>query len=289
MTMSMKLIKRYIKSLIQKDLLPYELLEERLILVPSSRRRLMQLRNRFQGERCFIIGNGPSLNHNDLGKLEGEYSFGVNSIFYKYYDQGFRPTFYVVEDTNVMEDRHEEIDAFDCEYRFFPKNYRKYIKSHRDKTYFFNMNEGFYIPESPNFEKPRFSRDASRRVYCGQSVTIINLQLAYYLGFSTVYLIGMDFTYKIPDSVIKEGHSTLLSTEDDVNHFHPDYFGAGKRWNDPKLHNVRKSYQLAKLIYEFDGRNVYNATVGGELDIFERRDYDSLFRDRREPLPGAAA
>ena len=269
--------KRLIKALIKRNLLPYELLEERLVLVPSSKRRLLKLRDRFAGERCFIIGNGPSLNNTDLSRLEGEYSFGVNSIFFKFEETGFKPTFYVVEDTNVMQDRHKEIDAFDCPYRFFPKNYRGYIKSHRDHTYFFNMNEGFYIPESPNHEKPRFSRDASRRVYCGQSVTIINLQLAYYLGFTEVYLIGMDFSYLIPNSAIREGHSTLLSTEDDVNHFHPDYFGTGMRWNDPKLDNVAKSYQFAKMIYELDGRHIYNATVGGKLEIFERRDYDSLF------------
>ena len=271
-------LKRWVKSLIAKDLLPYELLEERLILVPSSKRRLLKLKNRFAGERCFIIGNGPSLNQTDLSKLVDEYSFGVNGIFYKNEEMGFKPTFYVVEDNNVMQDRHKEIDAFDCEYRFFPKNYRGYIKRYRDHTYFFNMNEGFYIPESPNHEKPRFSRDASRRVYCGQSVTIINLQLAYYLGFSEVYLVGMDFSYQIPDSVVREGHSTLLSTEADPNHFHPDYFGAGMRWNDPKLHNVAKSYQLAKLIYELDERRIFNATIGGHLEIFERRDYDSLFR-----------
>ncbi|MEM7364093.1 MAG: 6-hydroxymethylpterin diphosphokinase MptE-like protein [Pseudomonadota bacterium] len=268
---------RQIKKLIVADWLPYELLEERLVLVPSSRRRLQRLRNRFAGERCFIIGNGPSLNEHDLSKLDGEYSFGVNSIFYKFYNGNFKPTFYVVEDGHVMTDRHREIDAFECDYRFFPKNYRRYIRSHRSKTYFFNMNEGFYIPESPHHEVVRFSTDASRRVYCGQSVTIINLQLAYYLGFSEVYLIGMDFSYAIPESVVKEGHSTLLSTEDDVNHFHPDYFGKGKRWNDPKLHNVKKSYELAKVHYELDGRVIYNATKGGELDVFDRRDYDTLF------------
>ena len=40
------------------------------------------------------------------------------------------------------------------------------------------MNRGFYERTGPAFCVPKFSLDAARRVYCGQSVTHINLQLA---------------------------------------------------------------------------------------------------------------
>ena len=138
------------------------------------------------------------------------------------------------------------------------------------------MNRGFYASESPNFCVPRFSTNASQRMYCGQSVTIINLQLAYYLGFSEVYLIGMDFSYTIPDSAKVEG-DIITSTEDDPNHFHKDYFGKGKTWKDPKLERVLNNYQLAKAMYEADGRAIYNATAGGKLELFERRDFHDVF------------
>ena len=113
--------------------------------------------------------------------------------------------------------------------------------------------------------------------YAGQSVTFMNLQLAYYLGFTHVYLIGMDFSYKIRDVDEAKG-LTLISHADDVNHFHPDYFGKGKKWHDPKVHNVAKCYKFAKKIYEADGRNIFNATIGGKLEIFPRKNYSSLFR-----------
>jgi len=139
------------------------------------------------------------------------------------------------------------------------------------------MDVGFYIEKSKHFEKSRFSKDCSKVVYCGQSVTFINLQLAYYLGFSEIYLIGMDFSYTIPDSAKLIKGAVIESTEDDVNHFHPDYFGKGKKWHDPKLHNVLQSYKLHKKIFEEDGRKIINATVGGKLEEFERIDFNSLF------------
>lgn len=138
------------------------------------------------------------------------------------------------------------------------------------------MNRGFYEESSPNFSMPRFSTDAGKRIYCGQSVTIINLQLAYHLGFTKIYLIGMDFSYNIPDSAKINGLE-IESTEDDVNHFHPDYFGAGKKWHDPQLDKVLLSYKQSKLMFEAAGRNIVNATKGGNLNIFERVDFDTLF------------
>jgi hypothetical protein len=86
----------------------------------------------------------------------------------------------------------------------------------------------------------------------------------------------MDFSYAVPDSVIKTGN-VWESTEDDPNHFHPNYFGVGKKWHDPKLDNVLQSYQLCKMVFEKDDRKIFNATNGGKLELFERVDYDSLF------------
>jgi len=55
------------------------------------------------------------------------------------------------------------------------------------------------------------------------------------------------------------------------------YFGKGKKWHDPKVERVALNYEYAKKIYEEDGRKIYNATVGGKLELFERADYGQLF------------
>lgn len=241
---------------------------------------LAKFRNAFLGKRCFIIGNGPSLNQHDLSLLQDEYTFGVNSFYYKTKETGFRPTFYVVEDSSVMKENLKEIKEYHAPFKFFPTVYKR-LHPKTPNTFFFKMNRGFYEKSSPNYCVPRFSTDATKELFCGQSVTYINLQLAYFMGFTEVYLIGMDFSYVIPDSHKRTG-DVLLSDSDDMNHFHKDYFGKGKTWKDPKLDRVGMNYRMAKLVFESTGRKVYNATVGGSLEIFERADYSAIFNPKIE-------
>ena len=238
--------------------------------------KLESLKNKYSGKRCFIIGNGPSLNKLDLTYLKDEFTFGVNGIFYKTEEMGIKPTFYMVEDNHVIDDNIDNINAYDVDYKFFPSIYKDKIKK-TDNTYFFNADLGFYDASFPYFCIPRFSKNFSKISYAGQSVTYMNMQLAYYLGFKEVYLIGMDFSYAIRKSDKVEG-ATLISNEDDINHFHPDYFGKGKKWHDPKVERVGWNYENAKNTFEKEGRKIYNATAGGKLEIFDRVEYNILFK-----------
>ena len=259
-----------------KNFVPAQVLEEPYkFIYRSNKKKIKTLKNKYKNKRCFIIGNGPSLNKIDLNLLKDEFTFGVNSIFYKYDEIGFKPYFYTVEDEEVMKENKKRISTFICNYNFFPSHYKKHL-SNNPNTYFFNLNRSFYEKKSKFFEIPQFSNDLSRRAYCGQSVTIINLQIAYYLGFSEIYLIGMDFSYQQRNDDVKIGNK-IISGGDDLNHFHKDYFGKGKIWHDPKLHNVLKSYKFAKLKFEEDNRKIFNSTEGGKLEVFERVDFKSLF------------
>jgi len=113
-------------------------------------------------------------------------------------------------------------------------------------------------------------------VWTGGTVSYICLQLAYYMGFTEVYLIGFDHSYTVPNDTQISGME-ILSLSDDPNHFHPSYFGKGKRWHDPKIDRMEMAYRKAKKYFEADGRKIRNATVGGCLEVFDRVDYKSLF------------
>jgi hypothetical protein len=241
----------------------------------ANLKRLKAYRNKHKGERCFIIGNGPSLNKMNLRALDNEFTFGVNGIFYKYDEVGFKSTYYVVEDDMVVKENLERIKAIDYSVRFFPARYLDLIGTEDDRTMFMIADFGFYRDFHPYYCKPRFSKRCDKVIYAGQTVTYMNLQLAYYMGFHTVYLIGMDFSYSIPESAKVTG-VRVLSQEDDPNHFHPDYFGKGKTWKFPKLDNCLLSYEHAKKVYEESGRRIYNATVGGKLEAFDRVNFTDL-------------
>jgi hypothetical protein len=231
-------------------------------------RRLLALKNKHAGERSFVIGNGPSLRDTDLAKLNGEVTIGSNGIFLLFDETGFRPTFYTVEDRLVAEDRSPTINQLTGMVKIFPRDLRKWLWPDKDTIYidFVRRYAGF----------PRFSAVFEGRVYWGGTVTFLNLQLAYYLGSREVYLIGVDHSYRPPADVDEQSDNVILSHSMDVNHFHPDYFGPGYRWHDPKVERMEKSYEKARCFFEDHGGVIYNATIGGKLEVFPRVEYASI-------------
>jgi len=98
------------------------------------------------------------------------------------------------------------------------------------------------------------------------------MQVAFYLGFHTVVLIGVDHNF--PDS--GDPNRLVTASGSDQNHFHPDYFGKGIKWHYPDLERSEKSYSVARKVYERNGRMILDATIGGKLTIFKRVDYNSI-------------
>ncbi|MCF8275171.1 MAG: DUF115 domain-containing protein [Flavobacteriales bacterium] len=245
-------------------------------LTPNDQ-TLKGLENKHAGKRCFIIGNGPSLNKLDLKRLQNEYTFGTNAIYLNHDKMGFYPTYYAVEDHFVAEDRADEINKYKESLKFFP-NYVKHCITPDEKTLFVN----FLVTYPKNDTPPSFSTNAAVTTYFGGTVSYLCMQLAYFMGFTEVYLIGFDHSYVIPESAKIEG-ANITSTEDDPNHFVPGYFGKGLRWHDPKTDRMEQSYRGAKKAFEKAGRKIQNATSGGMLEVFERVDYNNLFNSS-QPL-----
>ena len=241
--------------------------------------QLKALREQCKGKkRAFVIGNGPSLNKTDLSLLKDEITFGVNGIFLKFSEVGFKPTFYVVEDHLVAEDRQDAINALSGPIKIFPI-YLAYCLEEGEDTVFYN-----HVPRKSYPDGYDFSTDASDRTYSGCTVTFSCLQLAYYFGFEEIYLIGVDCDYEIPKDVEEKQEynvSTLDMKSDDTNHFHPDYFGKGFRWHDPQADKMREAYKEARKVTDANGVTIHNATVGGKLEVFPRVDYYSLFEEQQ--------
>jgi len=232
--------------------------------------KLSQLNNKHKGERCFIIGNGPSLNNIDLTLLKNEVTFGMNAIYTNFEKMGFYPTYHVVEDTFVAEDRANEINNYKSSTKLFG-NYLNYCLKKDEKSILMNVNMDYRTYK--NF--PKFSRNISRNIWVGGTVSYLCMQIAYSMGFKEVYLVGFDHNYIVPEGSTVTGND-ILSTTDDPNHFNKDYFGKGKRWHDPMLHRMEQAYYKAREFYEKDDRIIKNATAGGKLEIFERIKYENI-------------
>jgi hypothetical protein len=166
----------------------------------AVRKTLEFFGNRHAGQRAFILGNGPSLKLLDLSKLAGEVTFGTNGIFYLFDQMGFKPTFYVVEDKLFAEDRAAEVNALRGTTKIFG-DYLRYCFDDSDDVIWANVR--FDFREYPGF--PHFSRDSGEHLWVGGTVSYLCMQLAYYMGFGEVYLVGFDHSYNIPKDAIVSG------------------------------------------------------------------------------------
>lgn len=241
------------------------------LTVQRSNSEMRRFRGIGRGRRCFILGGGPSLKKADPAPLRNEVTFGVNGIFLIEDWLGFLPTYYVVEDNLVIEDRKAEIGAMRGPHKFYSRFYKDVIPESGTRTL---INVVYDYSEYPEF--PEFGRNAAKGIWCGGTVTYLCLQLAYYMGFEEAYMVGMDHNYRRPHDVKAVG-SEWTSQSEDPNHFHPDYFGKGKRWHDPRVDRMEEAYKKGRRVFESEGRKVFNATVGGHLEVLPRVEYDSLF------------
>ena len=88
-----------------------------------NRRQLEELRGKYEGRRCFVMGNGPSLRETDVQLFSGtELTIASNGIFLMFDDMGYKPTFLTVEDRLVAEDRAETLNAITGTQKVFPRD-----------------------------------------------------------------------------------------------------------------------------------------------------------------------
>lgn len=227
----------------------------------ASVRQLDSLLDAHRGQRCFIIGNGPSLNKTDLTLLRGEHTFGMNRFYLMFPRLGFTTTYFLSVNSLVIEQCAAEIMALPIP-KFLSWRSRGIVQPTKDTIFLHTTYTG-----------PKFARDARSRLWEGATVTYVALQLAFHMGFEQVLLIGVDHSFTTKG----QPNTTVISRGEDPDHFHPAYFGKGFRWQLPDLETSERSFHLAKEVYEQAGRRVMDATIEGKLKIFPKVAYGSLF------------
>ena len=121
--------------------------------------------------------------------------------------------------------------------------------------------------------EPRFFNNIEHGVWQGTTVTYVAMQIAFYMGFNQVILIGVDHSFTTKGTP----HSVVTTDDKDLNHFDDQYFGKGFRWQLPDLDGSELAYRMAKYHYERKGREIVDATIDGKLQVFRKVEYDALF------------
>jgi len=185
----------------------------------------------------------------------------VNRAYLAFPKWGFTTSYFVCVNDLVIEQCLEDIQRLSIP-KFLSWRARRLLQL--DATTIFLRT---------TYERPTFARDARARLWEGATVTYVALQLAFHMGFDPVILIGVDHNF------VSKGapNSTVVSQGQDRDHFDTKYFARGFRWQLPDLETSEKAYKMARKAFETDGRQVLDATLEGQLTIFPKVDYNSLF------------
>lgn len=263
--------------------------------MPAERPSLKDFKHRHKGQRCFVIGNGPSLNLMDLGRLAGEILFTSNGIYHLFPNISWRPSYYACVDAVVLRDRAKEItemrDAHPQIECFFPKSVPDaYARSGhlRVETFLPTQAGTCYFKQTPpqpgTGPAGLFPPRPENGLVQPYTVTATLLQLAHLMGCNPIYLIGCDTLYTKQANVEEVASQRRAGTRiyessenNDPNHFTPAYFGTGKRYQDPNVHKMVAHYEAIQQVAESLDLAIFNAGTTSHLQVFPKVDFEQLF------------
>ena len=227
--------------------------------------QLKLLKGTYDGKRCFIIGTGPSLRIEDLESLKNEYTFAPNRIFELFDKTDWRPTFYICQDHTIIDKFRDQIKSVECRLAFLPADHKSEFKN--DKFRFFVLKEQLYYPGAAPF-----SEDASKSIGQGFTVTYGAIQMAIYMGFTEIYLLGVDNNYNI----IRDAKGRPVKKSNSEANYSKGISEFMPMQNLPRVEESTIAYETAEKVSRNRGVRIYNATRGGKLEAFERVNFDSI-------------
>lgn len=251
-------------------------LEKEKFAKSEDSRFIEQYKGKYEGKRCFIIGNGPSLTGEDLELIKGEISFACNRIYNIFGQTSWRPDFWMCTDAECLTDEIENIKALKGPVKFVRNMGKNYDFREKDQIHKIIIYDKFVLDKN-RFMKNSISTQCHKYFSMSFTVTCEEIEFAIYMGFKEIYLLGVDHNY--PISIDKSGKKTV---DNNVK----SHFGGGGSAN-ASLHYIyldaaTQCYQVYRDYADAHGIRIYNATRGGKLEVFERADLNVIVREKHK-------
>ena len=221
-----------------------------------------QFYNLHKGEVGLIVANGPGLENIPIEFLKKYPSLGCNRITLMAPE--FVPTYYSCIGFNQVDtpEKRATFDAMlghpDCKAAFINRLFAHHFAY---DNIFTIMGGRYYGIENTRF----FSLDPLNITGLGFTMTFVLLQIAFYMGFSKVLIVGLDHHYD-------EGPKKHFYTDDEVADFEvapgPLYRNDTDLWQQ----GADLVFQVARKVYEDAGREIINLSIPSACEIFRKQE-----------------
>ncbi len=227
-------------------------------------KKLEALKDKYKGERLFIIATGPSLTVEDVNLLKDEHTIGVNSIFKLYNKIDWKPEFYMSLDKQwfdkMVKAESPDFETFAREACFLNSLCESSGKS--SKTIFLHT---CWLDHVWNFGSRKFKYNPNLvfGLYDFYSVSHSAMLMGIYLGFKDIYFIGVDNNY-----MGSKTHFDATAADDKFN------YENAKRTQEAMDAGYDEVFKIGKQM----GVNIYNATRGGCVKPFPRVNLEDVVK-----------
>lgn len=254
----------------------------RLLTRPVDRRRLarnQQLKGRYEGGRCFILGNGPSLRDEDISPLREEVCFTVNQGHRFAVRKGLKPRYHAIVDAHYL---RSQFDGLHAEWVSFQKSTgatlllsseiadrmallglqaeHYAVKQYSISTCF--DRSGRFVPVDLHYVQPGYV-----------SVVHFAIVAALYMGFAEIYLLGcdMDFFLRAAAPLRHSYDDEAMEPASAADQFGRDQVGL-MEWALVEYRAFRQLGRLARA----RGSRIINAGTRSALDVFPKESLRSV-------------
>ena len=221
------------------------------------------LKNKYEGNRCFVVATGPSLTIKDLELIKSEISFGMNSCVLSFDKTTWRPDFYAIQDEYVykkLEQALIDVSEIELPETWIGDNLAKkfHVSTHFKAFPLHYLDHKMYHCKGYGIFK--FSDDCYTCVYDAYSIIFSILQMACYMGFKEVYLLGCDCNYN----------------QEKTHFIEYDY-------KDPKAaimgDKLIQAHYRFKQFADSLGVKIINCTRGGKLEVYPRMTLEEVLKN----------
>lgn len=269
--------------------------------------RNLEIKNIYNGQRCFILGSGPSMKDFDLGRLKDEYVFVVNEFDRHPKFKELRYVHHVIPDTLYFTN--------DKNSYFWERLKDKSDKTNKDTIFFFHIKGREMVGKESLFSKNKvyylrtqgimsehfdFNIDLDKTLPWPKNSILSCLMIAAYIGFKEIILLGCEHSYLATNTGPEEGKPRS------VNHFYvneelentskmnrveaEEKLRSRFKW-DREIENTYeekmliflqlfKNYRLfyRKVKHQYPDIKIFNATPNSFLDVFPFIKYEEVLK-----------
>lgn len=216
---------------------------------------LDKIRAQVECDTAIVVCNGPSLTRTDLSLLSAYDVFTMNRAYLSFAEFPFESKYHLCINELVLEQWSSDLSSL-AQHKFYNYRSRKYFALGCDINWLFLRSS----------RKDKVSQSLSSGICSGATVTFVALQLAIFLGYKKIVIVGLDHNFGETGTPNK----TANRSGDDKNHFRSDYFPPGSKWQLPDLKRNESAYQSVLDYCQEHDIQVYDCTVGGHCTVFPK-------------------